>query len=158
VFWVLSPFQPCTLHRAYADLPTALTIVHYDGTHTLSLHTSYGALEMPQGIRIALSVSLPFMSLDLTSSIANTLSNAVPSPRYLTYGGQLGAAQLHPGQMIVMRMCPWNVCLCKNERKGLGAYIFLVVRDRYLTCHWTQLKRHAIETSDVCSAGKRGGM
>jgi hypothetical protein len=35
VLGFLSPFQPYTLRRAYADLPTALTIVHFDGTHPI---------------------------------------------------------------------------------------------------------------------------
>ena len=35
VFWVLSLFQSYTLRRAYADLPTVLTIVHFDGTHPI---------------------------------------------------------------------------------------------------------------------------
>jgi hypothetical protein len=34
-FWFLSPFRPYTLRRAYADLPTVLTIVQYDGTHPI---------------------------------------------------------------------------------------------------------------------------
>jgi hypothetical protein len=40
-FGLLSLFWPYTLCRAYADLLTALTIVHCDGTH-LSLHTRTG--------------------------------------------------------------------------------------------------------------------
>jgi hypothetical protein len=34
-FGVLPLFRPCTLRRAYADLPTVLTIVHFDGTHPI---------------------------------------------------------------------------------------------------------------------------
>ena len=34
-------FRPCTPRRAYADLPTVLTIVHFDGTHPIPPHYYY---------------------------------------------------------------------------------------------------------------------
>ena len=43
VLGVLPLFQPCTRCRAYADLPTVLTIVHCDGTPILSLRNIFAS-------------------------------------------------------------------------------------------------------------------
>jgi hypothetical protein len=48
VFGFLPLFRPCTPCRAYADLPTVLTIVHCDGTPILSLSSISG---LPMQIR-----------------------------------------------------------------------------------------------------------
>jgi hypothetical protein len=70
--WVVSLFSPQGTSEAYTDLPTVLTIVHFDGTHLIPPQYSYqspvGAGQSSLGKEISSGVIIAFINASAISS------------------------------------------------------------------------------------------